>query len=68
MRELVSGERPGLYLVPPADPVALLDALEKFAQDRETLPATLHGDLCEAFALPALTQQWRGVLEKAITR
>ena len=68
MRELVSGEREGLYLVPPADPAALLDALEQFAQDRETLPATLHGDLCETFALPALTQQWRGVLEKAITR
>jgi len=68
MRELVSDEREGLYLVPPADPAALLDALEQFAQDRETLPATLHGDLCEAFALPALTQQWRGVLEKAITR
>lgn len=66
IRELVAGERPGLYLVPPADPSALLDALAQFAGDRSDLPEVLHADLCEAFSLPALTGQWRRVLSKAV--
>ncbi|MGB3796779.1 MAG: glycosyltransferase [Alteraurantiacibacter sp.] len=65
MDELVQGERRGLYLVPPADPNALLHALERFADERPDLPPDLHNDLHDAFALPALTQQWRRVITQA---
>ncbi|TIX51834.1 glycosyltransferase [Alteraurantiacibacter aquimixticola] len=64
MRELAEGEARGLYLVPPADPDALLDALEAFAAERDSLPQSLHQDLKARFALPALTAQWRDLLER----
>jgi glycosyltransferase involved in cell wall biosynthesis len=68
MRELAGGDAPGLYLVPPADPVALLDALARFGGERTSLPPTLHGRLREAFAFPALVEQWRLVIERAVQR
>lgn len=68
MRELVPAGAEGLYLVPKADPVALLDALEQFTREREALPAGLHSELCERFAFPALVEQWRTVLEKALAQ
>ncbi|MWV29461.1 glycosyltransferase [Aurantiacibacter rhizosphaerae] len=68
MRELVQGERRGLYLVPPADPSSVLDALDLFVQERADFPPGLHGDLREAFASEALTEQWRAILVKAATQ
>ena len=66
MEELVEGNEDGLYLVPEADPVALLDALDRFAAERERLPADLHGDLRARFAMPALVGQWRDVIDRAL--
>ena len=66
MRELAQDDAPGLYLVPPADPAALLAALERFAGERAALPAELHGQLQRAFAFPALVEQWRGVIARAM--
>ena len=68
MRELVPAGAEGLYLVPEADPAALLDALEQFTGEREELSAGLHSELRERFAFPALVEQWRTVLEKAAAR
>ncbi|MEL1249848.1 glycosyltransferase [Aurantiacibacter gilvus] len=68
MRELARQEQAGLYLVPAGDPQALLDAIDRFAQERAELPAVLHRHLCEDFSLTALTRQWRGVLEKAVAQ
>lgn len=47
IRELLSDALPGVYLVPPGDPAALLDALRRFATDRPRLPSTLHLDAIE---------------------
>lgn len=66
IRELVEQDSAGLYLVPPDNPEALLDAIERFAQERSQLPGVLHTELCGNFSLEALTQQWRSVLEKAV--
>ena len=38
IRELLSPDTPGVWLVPPADPEALLAAVERFATDRDGLP------------------------------
>jgi glycosyltransferase involved in cell wall biosynthesis len=37
LRELIDGEEPGLYLVPPGDPAALVDALRRFRRERAAL-------------------------------
>lgn len=68
MRELAPESAPGLYLVPPADAAGLLDALEGFARDRAELPQDLHRDLQERFALAALTEDWRAILQGAVAR
>lgn len=65
MRELVTGKERGLYLVPPADADALLAALERFAAERDALPAPLHAELRGSFAFPAIARQWREVLREA---
>ena len=65
MRELVAADYPGLYLVAPDDPVALLDALDRFTEPRSRLPHPLHEDVRRRFAWPALVEQWHSVLEKA---
>ncbi len=68
IRELVEQDSEGLYLVPPDDPQALLDAIDRFAREQADLPAVLHRHLCADFSLEALTRQWRDVLEKAVAR
>lgn len=59
MRELVVKGAPGVYLVPPGDPAALLAGLE---QCRDELPVlfgkTLHGELRARFALDRLAGDW----------
>lgn len=65
MRELVTGPTPGLYLVAPGDPNALLDAIDQFAREANSLPELLHDGVRDRFALPALVEQWKASLEKA---
>lgn len=66
MRELATGDEPGLYLVPPGDAGALLDALERFAQERSSLPQPLHAALVAHFAPAALVRQWRAILARVV--
>lgn len=68
MRELASGDEPGLYLVGAGDPVALLDALEQFALGRHLLPDVLHRQLAERFSPAALAGQWQAIIGKALAR
>ena len=68
VRELVRQEQAGIYLITPEDPQALLDAIDRFAQESAELPDVLHTDLCQEFSLASLTRQWCSVLEKAIAR
>lgn len=71
IRELLSPDMPGVYLVPPADPDALLDALDRFADDRAALASQhgdgrLHSDLRARFSLDSLASEWHRVLRAAI--
>jgi glycosyltransferase involved in cell wall biosynthesis len=54
IRELLDGERPGVYLVPPADPEALLDAVRRFAADR---PRPDYGDIAGRLRPKALAAE-----------
>jgi glycosyltransferase involved in cell wall biosynthesis len=48
IRELLDAESPGIYLVPPADPEALLEALHRFRAERATLAGrALHTEIRE---------------------
>ncbi|WAT18764.1 glycosyltransferase [Aurantiacibacter sp. MUD11] len=62
MRELVEDADEGIYLIPPNDPDALLDALDKFAGERAALPPVLHGRLQDRFSFPALAGDWQRIL------
>jgi glycosyltransferase involved in cell wall biosynthesis len=64
MRELATGDDAGLYLVPPGDAGALLDALELFVQEQSSLPQPMHAALVARFAPAALARQWHAVLAK----
>ncbi|MCL5778962.1 glycosyltransferase [Limibaculum sp. FT325] len=67
IRELLSEPIPGVYLVPPADPQALLDAIERFRADRSAIAAAggeLHATARERFALPALGAAWLSILQE----
>jgi putative addiction module CopG family antidote len=68
IRELVDDDSPGVYLVPPADPTALLGAIARFRAERERLPARLHQRLIERFAPAALARSVRDVVEDAAAR
>lgn len=54
IRELLDGGRPGVYLVPPADPEALLDAVRRFAVDR---PRPDYGDIAARLQPKALAAE-----------
>lgn len=65
IRELLSDTMPGVYLVPPADPEALLDAVERFRRDRPAIAAVgsrLHDAARERFSLSALGTSWLSIL------
>ena len=66
MTELIGEGAPGIYLSKAGDASSLLDALDAFASERGTLPEVLHVDLCEAFALARLTEEWRRVLTSTL--
>lgn len=69
VRELISDPSPGIYLVPPADPEALLNALERYLRERAALMEAdkhLHSTTCERFSLPSLGASWLSILHGAI--
>jgi glycosyltransferase involved in cell wall biosynthesis len=63
IRELLA-EGPGVYLVPPADPDALLDALRRFRAERQALAGVeLHAAARERIEPRAIGQELLAVLE-----
>jgi len=54
IRELLSPDPPGVWLVPPADPEALLDAVRGFRARRATLRRPLHRGIVGRFAPQAI--------------
>lgn len=65
IRELVDDDAPGVYLVPPADPEALLGAIARFRNERTRLPHPLHQPLVERFSPAALARALRDVVDGA---
>jgi len=62
IRELLM-EGPGVYLVPPADPEALLEALRRFRTEREALAGTvLHAEVRERIEPRAIGRELVAVL------
>lgn len=65
IRELIPDDAPGIELVPPSDPVALLAAVERLLA---CAPFTLdlHADLRKSFSIDALAHRWDSILKKAL--
>jgi glycosyltransferase involved in cell wall biosynthesis len=65
IRELLSPDDPGVYLVPPADPHALLAAVERFRRDRKGLRArgSLHESSMERIRPAAIGRDLARILE-----
>lgn len=63
-RELLSPEMPGIYLVPPKDPDAIVGAIHAYAARREQLSAqVLHRDVVQRFDEDALARQLESITE-----
>ncbi len=65
IRELVGHHANGVVLVPPADPVALLAAIEQL-EAQAPFPPELHADLRAQFSLEALTRRWDEILREGV--
>lgn len=65
IRELVDAEALGIELVAPADPQALLAAVDRLLADPSGAPE-LHGDLCAQFSIEALAKRWDGILRDVV--
>jgi glycosyltransferase involved in cell wall biosynthesis len=68
IRELLTEPSPGVYLVRPADPQALIEAVERYRSERHTLvdrPLPLHAGALEHFSLPALGTAWSRIAREA---
>lgn len=64
MRELVGAGAEGIRLVPPADPAALLTAVEELIAEGAGA-RDLHGDLRARFSIEALAARWEAILMQA---
>ncbi|MEP2234168.1 MAG: glycosyltransferase [Alteripontixanthobacter sp.] len=65
MRELIGEQDEGVQLVPPGDPAALLDAVNRFATlDPGFRPAT--DAIAQRFSAAALAERWRQIVEATI--
>ena len=65
IRELIYANAMGVELLPPADPKALLAAVERVL-DAAPYPADLHADVRKRFSLDALAQRWDKILKETI--
>lgn len=73
IRELLDDKMPGIYLVPPVDPKALLDALEKFSSEcgnpgDPTTGVPLHRALIERFSTKTIGEGLREMIADLQTR
>lgn len=63
VRELLDSDRPGIALIPPGDPKALLEAVEFMRRHRADLwKGGLHSDLAERFTPQALATSFLEIL------
>ncbi|SMX25182.1 putative glycosyl transferase [Boseongicola aestuarii] len=65
MRELVGEGAEGIRLVPPADPAALLAAVEDLIAEGSGA-RDLHGDLRSRFSIEALAERWKDILMEVV--
>ncbi len=66
IRELLPDDMPGVYLVEPGNPLALLAAIQTFRKQRDDLAGLrLHGGATSRFALSALGKDWLQILQEA---
>ncbi len=65
IRELVPAGAPGIGLVPPGDPAALLTAVELLLAEAPC-PPDLHAELRARFSLDALTARWDTILHSPV--
>jgi len=65
IRELVPEYSPGIELVPPSDPAALLAAVESLLA-RTPFAPDLHADLRKRFSIDVLAERWDRILREAI--
>ena len=63
IRELVTKAAPGIELIPPSDPDALVAAVERLLAQAPFAP-DLHADLRARFSVDALAQHWDGILRR----
>lgn len=60
IRELLSPDMPGVYLVPPADPAALLEVVRRFSETRSGLPERpLHREVAGRIVPLAIGKDFR---------
>ncbi len=62
IRELLKPTDAGVYLVPAADPQALVDAIERYRVDAATLREPLHAAIVPAFSAAAIATQLQRAL------
>ncbi|MDP2344020.1 MAG: glycosyltransferase [Deltaproteobacteria bacterium] len=67
IRELLDDADAGVHLVPPMDPQALLDAVERHRALRRGLVEPLHRAIVERFAAAAIAERLRAILERTLT-
>ncbi|UCG17327.1 MAG: glycosyltransferase [Phycisphaerales bacterium] len=67
IRELLSPDMPGVWLVPPADPDALLDAVRRSGAQRGAPPRPLHRDVVGRFAPEAVGAELREILGRLLS-
>lgn len=66
IRELIHDPQPGLYLIVPGNPEALLDALDRFEREGEDLPEQLHDQIIARFLPAKLSRDWRTLVDEAV--
>lgn len=68
VRELLSPDMPGVYLVPPGDPEALLEAVRRVSETRSDLPERpLHREVAGRIAPLAIGRGLQGVIGSVAT-
>ena len=68
IRELLSPDMPGVYLVPPGDPEALLEAVRRISETRSDLPERpLHREVAGRIVPLAIGRGFQGVIGSVAT-
>ena len=68
IRELLSPDMPGVYLVPPADPDALLAAVREFRDTHGPKGRSLHREAAERIAPRAVGEAMRDAIARTLDR